>query len=374
MLGITKWPLLKRSLLKTERSMKQIAIFNHKGGVAKTTMTFHLAWMLATLGKRVMVVDCDPQCNLTGVFLGDIDTEDYPFESESPQKPRNIRDAVRPAFESRPYMIEATQLLESQAQPGLFLLPGHVALAEYESQLAVAHELSNTLSALQNIPGALHHAIRKAGDQYGIDYALIDMSPSLGAINQNLFMTSDAFILPMAPDLFSAMALRSLSRTLPKWAEWGRKAASNAILKAADYPFRPITPIYLGSTVNNFRKRARGDEEAKPTQAFQKWFARLAETKKTDLLVALESSRMLLPEAVYAEAHAPTSDFLMEIGSLDGLIATAQELAKPVFAIDLGADTTFRGNVADTYQTKIDDVRQGFKSGAEKIITLTDQF
>lgn len=354
--------------------MKQIAVFNHKGGVAKTTMTFHLAWMLAILGKRVMVVDCDPQCNLTGVFLGDIDTDDYPFESESPQKPRNIRDAVRPAFESRPYMIEATELYESPKQKNLFLLPGHVGLSEYESQLAVAHELSNTLSALQNIPGALHHAIKKTADLYAIDFALVDMSPSLGAINQNLFMTSDAFILPMAPDLFSSMALRSLSRTLPKWAEWGRKAASNALLKVADYPFRPVTPMYLGSTVNNFRKRARGDEQAKPTQAFQKWFDRLAETKSADLLVALEASKMLLPQATYVSAKAPTSEFLMEIGSLDGLIATAQELAKPVFAIDLAADTTFRGTVGDSYQIKINDVYQGFKAGAEKVIALTDMF
>lgn len=354
--------------------MKQIAIFNHKGGVAKTTMTFHLAWMLALLGKRVMVVDCDPQCNLTGVFLGDIDTEDYPFESDLPQKPKNIRDAVRPAFESRPYMIESTELFESPLQKGLFLLPGHVGLSEYESQLAVAHELSNTLSALQNIPGALHHAIKKTADLYNIDYALVDMSPSLGAINQNLFMTSDAFILPMAPDLFSSMALRSLSRTLPKWAEWGRKASANTLLKQADYPFRPVTPAYLGSTVNNFRKRARGDEQAKPTQAFQKWFDRLAETKATDLLVALDSSNMLLPDSVYAAAGAPTNAFLMEIGSLDGLIATAQELAKPVFAINLATDTNFRGKVGEAYQIKIDDVYQGFKTGAEKVIALTDSF
>lgn len=354
--------------------MKQIAVFNHKGGVAKTTMTFHLGWMLSQMGKRVMLVDCDPQCNLTGVFLGDIDTEDYPFESESPQKPRNIRDAVRPAFESRPYMIESTELHESRSEKNLYLFPGHVGLSEYESQLAVAHELSNTLSALQNIPGALHHAIRKSGETYGIDYALVDMSPSLGAINQNLFMTSDAFILPMAPDLFSAMALRSLSRTLPKWAEWGRKAASNALLKTADYPFRPVTPMYLGSTVNNFRKRARGDEVAKPTQAFQKWFDKLAEAKSSDLLVALESSKMLLAPEAYAAANAPTDEFLMEIGSLDGLIATAQELAKPVFAIDLSADTNFRGTVGDSYQLKINDVYQGFRSGAEKVIALTDQF
>ena len=190
--------------------MKQIAIFNHKGGVAKTTMTFHLGWMLASMGKKTMLVDCDPQCNLTGIFLGDVDVEDYPFESRSPQKPRNIRDAVRPAFESRPYMIEATELFRSKLQKDLYLLPGHVGFSEYESQLGVSHELSNTLSALQNIPGALHHAIKLTGDTSDIDLALIDMSPSLGAINQNLFMTSDAFIIPMAPDLFSSMALRSL--------------------------------------------------------------------------------------------------------------------------------------------------------------------
>lgn len=321
-----------------------------------------------------MVVDCDPQCNLTGVFLGEIDTDDYPFESISPQKPKNIRDAVRPAFESRPYMIEATELFASPLVDRLFLLPGHVGLSEYESQLAVAHELSNTLSALQNIPGALYHAIKKTADAYNIDYALVDMSPSLGAINQNLFMTSDAFIIPMAPDLFSAMALRSLARTFPKWAEWGRKASGNALLKEADYPFRAVTPMYLGSTVNNFRKRARGDEQAKPTQAFQRWFDRLAESKSTDLLVALEGAKMLLPDSVYAAAGAPVSEFLMEIGSLDGLIAAAQELSKPVFAIDLAKDTNFRGTVGEAYQTKINDVRRGFKSGARKVIALADAF
>lgn len=48
---------------------KQIALFNHKGGVSKTTTTFNLGWMLADKGKRVMIVDCDPQCNLTDMDL-----------------------------------------------------------------------------------------------------------------------------------------------------------------------------------------------------------------------------------------------------------------------------------------------------------------
>ena len=354
--------------------MKQIAIFNHKGGVAKTTMTFHIGWMLASQGKRVMLVDCDPQCNLTGVFVGGVDVEEYPFESKNPQKPKNIRDAVRPAFESRPYMIECTELFPSDKQEGLFLLPGHVGLSEYESQLAVSHELSNTLSALQNIPGALNHAIRMTGKENKIDYALIDMSPSLGAINQNLFMTSDAFIIPMAPDLFSSMALRSLSRTLPKWAEWGKKAAANAFLKSADYPFPDAQPKYLGSTVQNFRKRSRDGEEAKPTQAFQKWFDQLADARDNVLVEALKNSNMLLPEAAYLRANASTDKFLMEIGALDGLIATAQELGKPVFAIDLNFDTTFRGNVSVNYAEKIESINDEFQLGAEKIATLAGCF
>ena len=49
---------------------KQIALFNHKGGVSKTTTCFNLGWMLAEKGKRVLLVDCDPQCNLTGMTLG----------------------------------------------------------------------------------------------------------------------------------------------------------------------------------------------------------------------------------------------------------------------------------------------------------------
>lgn len=83
---------------------------------------------------------------------------------------------------------------------------------------------------------------------------------------------------------------------------------------------------------------------------------------------------MLLDDEVYLSSNAPVTEFLMEISSLDGLIAIAQELAKPVFALDLQKDTTFRGNVADTYRVKINDVREAFETGAQKVIELTDKF
>jgi cellulose biosynthesis protein BcsQ len=223
----------------------QIAFFNHKGGVSKTTSAFNIGWKLAQLGKRVMLVDCDSQCNLTGLVLEYSHEDEYPFEGEKGAPPKNIRDGLAPAFEARPIPLRPVTLQPVSGQDGLFVLPGHVGFSEYESTLAIAHELSNSLTALQNIPGSIRHLFNITAAANNIDYVIIDMSPSLGALNQNLLCSSDAFIVPMAPDFFSAMALRSLTRILPTWKKWSDKAASTDILTEADYPWPKNQPKYL---------------------------------------------------------------------------------------------------------------------------------
>src|SRR3954471_12906654 len=80
---------------------KRISLFNHKGGVSKTTTTFNLGWMIGSKGKRVVLVDCDPQCNLTGMILGFKGAADLETLYTTPGV-HNIRDALAPAFESRP--------------------------------------------------------------------------------------------------------------------------------------------------------------------------------------------------------------------------------------------------------------------------------
>jgi cellulose biosynthesis protein BcsQ len=181
--------MLARTQLE-EAVAKIISLFNHKGGVSKTTTTFNLGWMLARKGKRVVIVDCDPQCNLTGMVLGFEHLENANVILGTEAQPRNIREALAPAFESRPSLIKPVECIQTPRNDRLFLLPGHIGFAEYEVTLGIAQELSGSLVTLRNLPGSLRYVIDKTAGKYEADIALVDMSPSLGAVNQNLLTTS----------------------------------------------------------------------------------------------------------------------------------------------------------------------------------------
>ena len=153
---------------------KVINLFNHKGGVSKTTTTFNLSWMVASLGKRVLMADFDPQCNLTGMVLGyqGVDDLENAYKSDPPN---NIKDALAPAFESKPQQIVGADCINVSGNPNLFLLPGHIGLAENETQLGIAQELSGSLRALRNLPGSLRNALDQTAAKYQADYVFVDM-------------------------------------------------------------------------------------------------------------------------------------------------------------------------------------------------------
>jgi cellulose biosynthesis protein BcsQ len=350
--------------MEAHMAHKQIAFFNHKGGVSKTTSVFHIGWKLAEQGKKVILVDCDPQCNLTGLVLSYNHSDEYPFQKKD--RTLNIKDGLSPAFEARPIPLIPVELQKIKACPGLFVLPGHVELAEYESQLSIAHELSTSLAALQNIPGSLRWLIDLTANSVDADFVLIDMSPSLGALNQNLFATSDAFVVPMAPDFFSAMALRSLARILPKWNAWSSKAGEQAALQEAAYPWPNKHPKYVGSIVQNYRIRKRDGKDAAPTKAYQKWFDELLWVKKTDLIPSFRSSDLLLDEKKYKVANAGLDDFLIEVPDFNSLIAISQSLSKPVFSLTRD-DIMNSGSVADNQVRSAANFGTIYKDGAEKI-------
>lgn len=345
----------------------QIAMFNNKGGVSKTTTTFSLGWMLAERGHHVVIVDGDPQCNLTGMILDDGSGETIESYYTDGNR-QNIFSALQPAFESRPRPVEAVDCVQVEQRNGLYLLPGHVRLAEYEVSLGIAQQLSETLQPLKNLPGSFRYLFNQTAERYGADYVIVDLSPGLGAVNQNIVMTSDYFIVPMSPDIFSLMAIDSLARVLPRWYDWAERASKLEALKEADYPFEEPDLKFLGTIVQRYRLR-----QGAPTEAFGKFFDQLDEAVEDRLVPPLDQVGMgmdddgLDTDDIYEEAR---SRRLVSIPDFNTLVAHAQRSRKPVFALE-GRDTRYQGSVKSEQESKIQDFHEIYSTLSRRVEMLT---
>ena len=342
---------------------KIINLFNHKGGVSKTTTVFNLSWMLGSLGKRVVMVDFDPQCNLTGMVLGYQGVDDLE-ESYRSDPPNNIKDALSPAFESKPKQIIGAECINVSGNENLFLLPGHIGLAEYETTLGIAQELSGSLLALRNLPGSLRFALDQTAAKYNADYIFVDMSPSLGPINQNLLMTGDHFIVPLHPDYFSSMALSSLSKTLPRWKAWANTAYGIDTLRSADYPFPKPNASYIGAIIQKYRPRS-----GSASSAFQRWIDQLTKGLEQELVPSLVAAGLLDVANFRDKSGINPWNPIMEVADFNSQIALSQEHQVPVYALSpekIGQ----KGAVWEQTKASMEVFETAFKDCAEKVIAL----
>ncbi|KAB2907690.1 MAG: AAA family ATPase [Dechloromonas sp.] len=343
---------------------KIIALFNHKGGVSKTTTAFNLGWMLASKSGRVILADFDPQCNLTGMVLGYRGIEDL-GNTYTANPANNVRDALAPAFESQPRQIEGADCFPVPGNDNLLLLPGHIGLAEYETTLGIAQELTGSLLALRNLPGSIRYMLDKTAEKYDAQYIIVDMSPSLGPVNQNLLSTSDYFIVPLHPDYFSSMALNSLSRTLPRWKNWADTASKLDVLKDADYPFPEPKTKFIGAIVQKYRPKY-----GKASKAFQRWIDQLVEGLKGELIPSLESVNLLNTTEFKGRVGIEPWDPIMEVADFNSLIAESQEHQVPVYA--LTADLLKQGGaVWEQTEESMAVFRKAFEECADRVIALT---
>jgi cellulose biosynthesis protein BcsQ len=340
---------------------KIICLFNHKGGVSKTTTAFNLGWMLAEKGKRIILADFDPQCNLTGMILGYKGIDDL-ASSYTDNPPNNVKDALAPAFESQPKSIVGAECIEVESN--LFLLPGHIGIAEYETTLGIAHELSGSLLALKNLPGSLCYMLDATAEKYSADYILVDMSPSLGPVNQNLLMTCDHFIVPLHPDYFSTMALTSLAKILPRWKAWADTAYDVEMLKNADYPFPKPTVSFIGAVIQKYRPR-----NGKASGAFQRWIDQLESGLRDILVPALQKAGLLnsikYKKLVTTDPWVP----LFEVPDFNSLIALSQEHQTPIYALTQ-TQTGQTGAVWAQTKKSMNAFKRSFSECADKIICL----
>jgi cellulose biosynthesis protein BcsQ len=249
--------------------LKSLVLFNNKGGVGKTTLGYHVAHMMARRGLRVVVLDYDPQCNISAAFVPADELEAL-WDEDGPHDPsRTVAGCVWGVRRGKGELVTPTLY---RAGDNLWLLPGHLRLSRFEQPLA---EEWAKVSSVDNeraldITLALSRLAHLAADRVEADVVLVDVGPSLGALNRAALLACDAVVLPVAPDLFSLQGLRNVGPTLREWREdWQatldvmrRRRPAEPILT---HDFRPIGYIVQQHLV-------RAD---RPIKAYKKWVSRI---------------------------------------------------------------------------------------------------
>jgi len=339
--------------------MKKIAIFNNKGGVSKTTSTFHIGWSLANQGKKVLLVDGDPQCNLTELFLGSsFDT----YYIDSKTKNNNLKDGSSAPFDGKLTPIDAIDCVQSQRQPNLYLLPGSLELADFDSQLNMAMTVPGALKSMSSLPGAMNALVDKVASKYGIDYILIDLNPGINSINQVMLACSDGFIIPTNPDTFCIMAIRMLSTVLPKWNAWKKQYES--IFASSSYPLPTSTPKFIGTVIQRFNIR-----NGRPVNAHQQNIDDINTTVTDTLIPKLSKANMLFNQQEYEAAGIMPSYTLAQISEFNSLGAKSHQYNVPVFELtqpELGVTGIILQNTLESQ----DNFRDTYNTTATKITSL----
>lgn len=296
--------------------MITIAFFNNKGGVGKTTLVFHLAWMFSQIGLKVVAVDLDPQANLTAACLSEDQIDDIEEQAVS-----TIYEVVAPLIakgtELKPNLINIG--------PNFDLLPGDLQLSTIEDALSSEWTKCLSDSPLDrerafSITTCLARATISAAEQSDADVVLIDIGPNLGAINRSALLGADYVVIPVAPDIFSLQGLANVGLGLGQWRKGWERRLQNAPDRDGGWPHGNMQPA--GYIVSRFSTYA-GEKSAH----FRRWINRVPYAYHATVL----EEKNGFPETVDEDA-----DCLAWLKDYRSLMPMAHEKRKPVFNLKPG--------------------------------------
>jgi cellulose biosynthesis protein BcsQ len=198
-----------------------VTLFNPHDRSGKTFLTYHLAWIFADMGIRILAVDLDPNAGLTAAFLEEGRIVDLWMGEEKPTTVSQGLARLREAGDIPSLSIE-------EIGEGLGLVPGHRSLWLWEEEFGLAWGHGDAPST------ALLRLLRAAAEAYSAEIVLLDLASNLGAINHNALQATDFHVLPVLADPFSSQTLLYAGAVLRRWRKQstGMEPAGYVVLQA----------------------------------------------------------------------------------------------------------------------------------------------
>ncbi|MBN8741080.1 MAG: ParA family protein [Xanthomonadaceae bacterium] len=342
-----------------------LTLYNHKGGVSKTTTTFNLGHAIAEKYEvKVLLVDADPQCNLTELALSPVieklDSEAQKTGKENKLPGSTILDALGPRFagDRSTVDVDAIELVPiNGSDDRVFLFRGDIALSQAEDTLSQAHSMrtSNEIHQKRNYV-AFHDMLRRLGAKHGFSHILVDVGPSAGALTRTCFLAADMFVVPVFPDRFNHQAIGSLSKIIAKWVE--ENSTIVADFQKLGLNVASGCPQFRGLIVQRFQKYRN-----EPKPAFGHWIKLIPERVKAELLPSLvEATHNKEVVADYCW-NDPIIAQIADFASLGPMMLTS---GKAVWKLTQG-DTGWAGTVWTERSEKMQEFRSLFFDIADKV-------
>jgi cellulose biosynthesis protein BcsQ len=255
-------------------------MFNNKGGVGKTTLTCNIASYLSKSKKmRVLVIDCDPQCNSTQLILGKDYIEEFYLAREMGEVDdfpyTTISDIVSPIEEGEPEISnDIRPFSSSDNRFSIDLIPGDPKFSAMEDRFGAAWQdlLKSDIGGFRKSQWA-KILLSKLKSRY--DIIFFDLGPSLGAINRSILISCDLFATPMTSDIFSIIGIKNITEWINKWSKSYVRAFENleedhpeSIVRYDITKNLPILNGYIGYTLQQYIAKTSAGEK-RPTKAYE---------------------------------------------------------------------------------------------------------
>jgi cellulose biosynthesis protein BcsQ len=336
--------------------MKSVAMFNNKGGVGKTTLLCNLAACLAiAMKKRILVVDCDPQCNTTQLIMGEEYAASFYWDDSHPDKYTTIADVLRPIRDGDSDIADVFEPIpRTRNRFNVDLIAGHPTMSFLEDKLSEAwrNVTAGDIGGYRKTNWA-RNLCEKYAKEY--DVVLFDVGPSLGAINRSVLLGCDNFVTPMGTDIFSILGIRNIAQWLGEAIRDYVHSIDRCEQKAPGafekygIPKRPsIANGFAGYTLNQYQSRSKGGEKV-PTERYE------------EIIRKVPAEIGALLEQYGVAALTPEHAKLGDVPHLYSLIPLAQTRASPIMT--LAAKDGIVGSqykMVENYQTIVSTIATNF--------------